>query len=168
MIFGDGWGLSFPDIYLPVEENLQKKPQPGKLTWLGIEPEPARWKAPLDHSGSLPDCFHSFSGSVRPRIVLKEGHPISSCFPLGLERILYFSQRNVVIIFCIDGPAFLKKIKMDNSLPIPKECRQYFSSWDCRPLFLLHSLSPLSEGFTPFDHSSSGETCFSKRIFKPV
>ena len=41
---------------------------------------------------------------------------------------LYFSQRNVGIKFCIDGPAFLKETKMDNSLSIPKERCHYFSS----------------------------------------
>ena len=40
-------------------------------------------------------------------------------------------QQNVGIIFCINGPAFLKEIKMDNSLLIPKECCHYSSSWDC-------------------------------------
>ena len=35
----------------------------------------------------------------------------------------------------------------------------------CSTLFL--SL-PFSEGFTPFQHSSSGETCFSKLFFEPL
>ena len=30
---GDGWGLSFPDICLTVEERPRKKSQSGKLTW---------------------------------------------------------------------------------------------------------------------------------------
>ena len=42
MIYGDDWGLSFPEIYLTVEEKPQKKPQPGKLTRSGIEPGLAR------------------------------------------------------------------------------------------------------------------------------
>ena len=50
--------------------------------------------------------------------------------------LLYFFQQNVEITFCIDGPAFPKEIKMDNSLPIPKECCHYFSSRDCPPLSL--------------------------------
>ena len=41
MISENRWGLSFPDIYLTVEEKLQKKPQPGKLTQSGIEHGPA-------------------------------------------------------------------------------------------------------------------------------
>ena len=56
-------------------------------------------------------------------------------FPLGLDLILYFSQQNVGIIFCIDGSAFLREINMDDSLPIPKECYHYFSSWDCPSWF---------------------------------
>ena len=40
MISRDGWGLSFPDICLTVEEESQRKPQPGKLTRPGIEPGP--------------------------------------------------------------------------------------------------------------------------------
>ena len=54
MISEDGSGLSFPDICLTVEEKPRKKPQPGKLSPLGIEPGPARWEAtmlPLDHNG---------------------------------------------------------------------------------------------------------------------
>ena len=42
VISGDVWGLSFPDIYLRVEEKLRKKPQPGRPTRPGIEPGPAR------------------------------------------------------------------------------------------------------------------------------
>ena len=56
MIFGDLVGLSFPDICLMVEEKPQKKPQPGNLTWLGIEPGPTRWDAtmlPFNHGGGL-------------------------------------------------------------------------------------------------------------------
>ena len=56
IISGDGWGLSFPNICLTIEEKPHKKPQPGILTRLGIEPEPARWEVtmlPLDHSGGL-------------------------------------------------------------------------------------------------------------------
>ena len=52
MISRDGWGLSFPEICLTVEDKSQKKPQPGKLTQPGIEPRPTRWEAtmlPLDH-----------------------------------------------------------------------------------------------------------------------
>ena len=97
------------------------------------------------------------SGSVRPRIDLKERNPISSCFPLGTDLILYMSH--VGIIFCIDGPAFLKEIKMNNSLPITRECCHYFSNRDC---------PSLAEGFSPFEHSSSGETYFSKLFFKPL
>ena len=53
MISGDGWGLSFPDICVTVEEKPQKK-QRGKLARPGVEPGTARWEAtmlPLDHSG---------------------------------------------------------------------------------------------------------------------
>ena len=54
MISGDGYGQSFPDIRLMVEEKLQEKPQPGKLTRPGIKPRSAKWDetmSPLDHSG---------------------------------------------------------------------------------------------------------------------
>ena len=44
MISGDGWSQCLPDICLTVEEKLWKKPQPGKLTRLGIEPGPAWWE----------------------------------------------------------------------------------------------------------------------------
>ena len=56
MMVSDIRGLSFPNICLTVEEKPQKKPQPGKLTELGIEPGPARSEAtvlPLDHSDGL-------------------------------------------------------------------------------------------------------------------
>ena len=56
MITGDRWGLSFPDICLTVEEKPWKKPQPGKLTQPGIEPEPTGCEAmvlPLDRSDGL-------------------------------------------------------------------------------------------------------------------
>ena len=41
---------------------------------------------------------------------LERRNPNSCCFPFGPDLILLFSQQNV-IIFCIDGPAFLKEIK---------------------------------------------------------
>ena len=56
MISEDRWGLSFPDICHTVEENLRKKPQPGKLTRPRIEPGSARWETsmlPFDHSSGL-------------------------------------------------------------------------------------------------------------------
>ena len=40
MMAGDGWGLSFPDICLRVEEEPWKKPQPGKLAQPRNEPGP--------------------------------------------------------------------------------------------------------------------------------
>ena len=40
-----GWVLSFPNICLITEEKPWKKPQPGKQTWPGIQPRPARWEA---------------------------------------------------------------------------------------------------------------------------
>ena len=50
MISGDGWGLSFTEIW----GNPRKIPQTWKLTRPGFEPGPARWEATmltLDHSG---------------------------------------------------------------------------------------------------------------------
>ena len=99
-----------------------------------------------------------------------ERHASLICFSLGPDLILYFSKQNVGIIFCIDGPACLNENKMDNSLPIPKERCQYISSreWRLCGVFSTHTLSSLSEGFTPFEHSSPGEICFSKPLFKSL
>ena len=69
MIPGDGWGLSFPDICHTVKEKPQKKPQPGKLTWLEIEPGPARWeetKLPLNHTMS-PIFMKLFTGILQTK-----------------------------------------------------------------------------------------------------
>ena len=58
MISGDGWGLSFPEICLTVEEKPRRKPQRGKLNRPVIEPAPAAGKVtmlPLDQSGGLLD-----------------------------------------------------------------------------------------------------------------
>ena len=110
----------------------------------------------------LHDGFHDFSGSVR-----KENR-----FPPVLTwagSFLYFSQQNIGIVFCIDDPTFQKEIKMDNSFSNPKRMlpllfqpRLSFLVFSPLSLSLSLSLSSLSEDFTPFEHSSSGETCFSK------
>ena len=77
MISRDGCGLSFPDIYLTVEE----KPQSGKLTRPGIEPWPARWRQwwPLDQSGS-------------PRYKQKYHHITFWTLPILLLSLRCFSQ----------------------------------------------------------------------------
>ena len=124
-----------------------------KITWGYIWT--VRWLGRRSH---FPDGFYGFSGSVRPRIVLKEGNSISTCFPLEPDLFIYLSQQNIEIIFCIDGPAFLKDIKMDNSLPMLLLVFQPRLSF----------LASLSEGFTSFKHLSSGETCFFKLFFKPL
>ena len=41
MMFGDFVGLKLPDIRLTGEEKTPKKPHPGNLSQLGIEPGPA-------------------------------------------------------------------------------------------------------------------------------
>ena len=55
--------------------------------------------------------------------------------------------------FCIDGPAILKEIKMDNSLPIRKESCHYFSSQDCPSWFFLSTFSLPSPKVLP--HSNT-------------
>ena len=60
MISRDGWDLNFPNICLTVDEKPWRKSQPGRLTWPGIEPGPARWEATmltLGHSGG-PDVLN--------------------------------------------------------------------------------------------------------------
>ena len=73
--YRDGWGLSFSDICLTVEE---KNPQPGKLTRPGIEPGPARWEATmlsLDHSGG-----HGFRcGRIGACVVFSRGFSLFPC-----------------------------------------------------------------------------------------
>ena len=53
----------------------------------------------------LPEGFPG----VRPRIVLKGGNAISSCFPIVLDLNFCFPQQNTGIYFCIDDLASLKK-----------------------------------------------------------
>ena len=83
-------------------------------------------------------------------------------FPLGTDLILYFSQQNVDIIFCIDGLAFLKEIKHFSTVNIR------WVDWCSRPTVMRRVLHTLCEGFIIFELSSSGETCFSKLFFKTL
>ena len=113
-------------------KSLLSLPNKKKITWGYI------WISKVGEEGG-PNLaswwFPRFSGSVRPLVVLKEGNQITSCFPLGLDLILYFYQQSVGIIFCNDDPAFLKEIKMDN-IGWGDWC-----SWSTTMWHVLHSLS---------------------------
>ena len=68
MTSGDWRHLSFPIICLILEE----KPQPGKLTRLGIKPRPARWEATMLPLATVVVDMYLHNGLI-PRIILCNG-----------------------------------------------------------------------------------------------
>ena len=78
------------------------------------------------------------------------------------NRSKFFQNRLMGLLYRLNT---LTRLILDGVIDVHD--RQYAV---CSPLSLSLSLSLsfLSESFTPFEHSSSGETCFSKLFYEPL